>query len=216
EQCDAMDRAYPTCARLIKLCYQFPSSFSCVPPVAYCNKRILEPYMLTGYNPYDVRAKCPPNTPLCYSEIEWISKYLNQPHVMRALGAQVDKYESCSTEVYQHFSLTGDWMRPYIYRVPKLLEEGIRVLVYAGDADYICNWMGNKAWTLEMEWHGKGRFASIEDQPWMVDNETAGEVRTSGPLTFLRVFEAGHMVPYDQPTRSLAMFNHWLSGKSYA
>jgi carboxypeptidase C (cathepsin A) len=25
-----------------------------------------------------------------------------------------------------------------------LLEENIRVLIYAGDLDYICNWIGNK------------------------------------------------------------------------
>ncbi|KAI9592647.1 Alpha/Beta hydrolase protein [Syncephalis fuscata] len=214
-ECKQMDDAYPTCARLINFCYKYPSSFTCVPPSAYCNKRILEPYMLTGYNPYDVRAKCPDNTPLCYTEIEAIEKYLNLPHIIREVGAKVDKFEKCSTNIYQRFSTSGDWMRPYVNKIPKLLEEGIRVLIYAGDADYICNWMGNKAWTVDLEWYGKARFASSKDKPWVVDGQEAGEAREGGLLTFLRVYKAGHMVPYDQPTNALDMFNRWLNKKSY-
>ena len=35
----------------------------------------------------------------------------------------------------------------------------------------------------------------------------AGELRTSGPLSFLRVLDAGHMVPMDQPAAALRMIN---------
>ena len=38
----------------------------------------------------------------------------------------------------------------------------IPVLIYAGDADYICNWLGNKAWTDALEWHGKGEYGKVE------------------------------------------------------
>lgn len=42
---------------------------------------------------------------------------------------------------------------------------------------------------------------------------TLGEARSHGNLTFLRVYEAGHMVPYDQPEHSLEFINKWLFGK---
>lgn len=35
-----------------------------------------------------------------------------------------------------NFLLAGDWMRPYVDYIPPLLESGIKVLIYAGDADY--------------------------------------------------------------------------------
>ncbi|KAI8057129.1 Alpha/Beta hydrolase protein, partial [Syncephalis plumigaleata] len=55
-----------------------------------------------------------------------------------------------------------------------------------------------------------------KDKSWVVDGEEAGMARESGPLTFLRIYKAGHMAPYDQPTNSLDMFNRWLHNKSYA
>lgn len=41
----------------------------------------------------------------------------------------------------------------------------------------------------------------------------AGELRTSGPLSFLRVLDAGHMVPMDQPAAALAMVNAFMANK---
>jgi cathepsin A (carboxypeptidase C) len=30
--------------------------------------------------------------------------------------------------------MNGDWMKPFVDNIPPLLEQGIRVLIYAGDA----------------------------------------------------------------------------------
>ena len=39
---------------------------------------------------------------------------------------------------------------------------GTRVMIYAGDVDFICNWLGNKAWTLDLEWDGKAQVGREE------------------------------------------------------
>jgi cathepsin A (carboxypeptidase C) len=95
-----------------------------------------------------------------------------------------------------NFLLAGDWMHPYVKYVAPLLEDGIKVLIYAGDADYICNWIGNKAWTMELEWSGKDKFNKAKDITWTSHKTgvAAGEWRMAGNLAFLRVYEAGHMV----------------------
>ena len=41
-----------------------------------------------------------------------------------------------------------------------------QVLIYAGDVDYICNWLGNKKWVKALEWSGKEEFNMAEDEPW--------------------------------------------------
>lgn len=215
--CKQMEDSYPACARLIQNCYDNQNVFSCLPASMKCNKDQLQPYQATGMNPYDVRKKCEGNN-LCYEILESVKKYLNIPEVKKSLGAQVDTYESCNMQINFRFQMAGDWMRPYHTVIPPLLEDGIRVLIYAGDADFICNWMGNKAWTLELPWSGQKGFQAAEDKTWYSDigEEDAGEVRTYGNFTFLRAYGGGHMLPYDKPENSLDFVNKWISSEALA
>lgn len=36
-----------------------------------------------------------------------------------------------------------DWMKDLEVGIPALLEDGINMLIYAGEYDLICNWLGN-------------------------------------------------------------------------
>lgn len=134
-ECQAMDNAYPRCASLVQRCYDSESVWSCVPSAIYCNNALLGPYQRTGQNVYDIRGKCEDSSNLCYSEMGWISDYLNQPKVMKALGAEVSKYDSCNFDINRNFLFQGDWSLPFHRLVPGILEQ-IPVLIYAGDADF--------------------------------------------------------------------------------
>lgn len=47
--------------------------------------------------------------------------------------------------------------------------------------------MGNKAWTLQLEWPGKASFYEEGDHPWLVKGSQAGLARTHANFTFLQV-----------------------------
>ncbi|KAI9501061.1 Alpha/Beta hydrolase protein [Coemansia spiralis] len=213
EECDQMDKTYTTCARLIDACYKWKNTLACYPAEMYCNS-MLATFQRSGANPYDVRIPCEGGN-LCYPIMSDIDAFLNDPEVQKELGSDVSKFESCSQKVYTGFTLSGDWMKPYVYEIPPLLEAGIRVLIYAGDADFICNWYGNKAWAEELEWSGKASFANETDSKWVVGDKAAGEARTHKNFSFVRVFGAGHMVPYDQPETALDLINRWINNKSF-
>ncbi|KAJ1847218.1 hypothetical protein LPJ73_004309 [Coemansia sp. RSA 2703] len=213
EECDAMDSSYPTCARLINACYKWKNALACYPAEMYCNQMLIT-YQRSGANPYDVRIPCEGGN-LCYPIMADIDAYLNTPEVQQELGSDVTKFESCSQKVYTGFTLSGDWMKPYVYEIPPLLEAGIRVLVYAGDADFICNWYGNKAWSEALEWSGAEGFNSERDHEWKLGGKAVGEARSFKNFSFVRVFGAGHMAPYDQPVSSLDMINRWIADKSF-
>lgn len=192
-QCQSMDNALPRCQSMISNCYESRSWLSCVPASIYCNNQILGTYQQSGRNPYDVRIDCEGGS-LCYPGLSNIDKYLNKEDVKAALGVEVvDSYDSCNFDINRNFLFKGDWMQPFHVLVPGILEQ-IPVLIYAGDADFICNWLGNEAWTNELEWPGHKDFKRTRLSPLEADGEEYGKVKSSGNFTFMQIYGAGHMV----------------------
>ncbi|KAG2226575.1 hypothetical protein INT45_005061, partial [Circinella minor] len=216
QECEEMRNAYPLCEKLLTACYQFPSALTCVPPTLYC-ERIRGKYEATGLNPYDIRKKCTGDSGLCYDEIDAIIKYANNPKVRWELGVnnEAGEFYGYSKSVNYRFTFSGDGAFAFSKDVADTLAENIRVLLYVGDMDYICNWYGNLAWSKKMEWYGKQGYEEAIVESWInkVTLQKAGEVRSHDNLTFLRVFDAGHMVPYDQPENSLDFFSRWLKNE---
>lgn len=217
--CQAMDNSLSRCESMIKSCYDSESPWVCVPASIYCNNAQIGPYQRTGQNVYDIRGKCEDSSNLCYKGMGWVSEYLNKESVRNALGAEVDGYDSCNFDINRNFLFNGDWFKPYHRLVPGLLEQ-IPVLIYAGDADFICNWLGNQAWSNALEWPGQKEFSSKKLEPLKVVNnehvgKEIGQIKSHGNFTFTRIYGAGHMVPMDQPEAGLEFFNRWIGGEWY-
>lgn len=214
EQCEQMDKDYPKCAALTQLCYNAPNAFTCVPATYYCETKLYGPYGETGLNPYDIRKDCAEQGGNCYKEMDYLDDYLNLEYVREAVGASnIDIFTSCDDTVFRNFILSGDEMKPFQQYVAELLDKNIPVLLYEGDKDFICNWLGNHAWSDALE-YSKHEFFEVQPlRPWYTkEGNLAGEVKNYDKLTFARVYGAGHMVPYDQPENSLDMVNRWILG----
>ena len=78
--------------------------------------------------------------------------------------------------------------------------------------DYICNWLGNQAWTRALDWPHAAEFRAANASEWKVGGKAAGTLQSAANFSFLRVYDAGHMVPRDQPANALAMVNAFISG----
>ncbi|KAL2312646.1 Carboxypeptidase Y [Schizosaccharomyces pombe] len=216
EECDRITGAYDTCAKLITGCYQTGFTPVCIGASLYCNNAMIGPFTKTGLNIYDIREECRDQEHLCYPETGAIESYLNQEFVQEALGVEYD-YKGCNTEVNIGFLFKGDWMRKtFRDDVTAILEAGLPVLIYAGDADYICNYMGNEAWTDALEWAGQREFYEAELKPWSPNGKEAGRGKSFKNFGYLRLYEAGHMVPFNQPEASLEMLNSWIDGSLFA
>ncbi|CAN4096651.1 unnamed protein product [Withania somnifera] len=137
--------------------------------------------------------------------------YLNYDQVKHALGVGDIEFVSCSPIVKQ--ALGTDMMKNFVVGIPPLLEDGINVLIYAGEYDLMCNWLGNSNWVRAMKWSGQRDFSAAPSISFTVDGKVEGVQKSHGPLTFLKVHDAGHMVPMDQPKAALAMLQRWTQGK---
>lgn len=83
-------------------------------------------------------------------------------------------------------------------------------------AGFICNWLGNQAWTLALPWSGNAGFNAAPMDIWSYQGMPAGEVRSYGGLQFARVYNAGHMAPSDQPGPMQALFNAFITNQPIA
>jgi len=204
---NSMVAATQPCIDKISKCNE-KGGFSCSTAYTYCNAKLTTPYYKTGLNPYDIRKECGDN-PLCY-DFSNVETWLTTESTREALHVTSDSaaWVSCNNAVNADFK--NDWMINYDGLVGDMLEGGVEVLIYAGDVDFICNSLGNKAWTLDLDWTGKEAFNALEDKDW---NSGAGSVRSAGGLTFLTIFDAGHMVPSDQPEAALKMLDAFTTGQ---
>merc|ERR1712039_606324 len=136
-------------------------------------------------------------------------KFLNDKAVQKQLGVDM-KFRSCNLILNKAF--TVDFMKNYHQLIPPMLAAGIEVLIYAGDQDFICNWLGNEKWTLALDWPHKDQFNAAGKTPFVMTGKEVGELRSVENFHFLRVYQAGHMVPMDQPEAALGMLNALLDG----
>jgi len=204
--------AMPACIAGIKACNAnvvVLNKTACLAAVEACNIISVIPYEATGKNPYDMRIPCEHGR-LCY-DFSMVKTYLNTKSIQEQLGTS-GKWGSCNTKVTLLFQLAGDWMVNYHTKIPDLLHDGIDVLIYAGDEDYVCNWLGNRAWVKDLEWDRKEDFNNAEELEWQVSSKTVARHRSAGNFHFMQVYEAGHMVPMDKPAESLEMVNRFVSG----
>ncbi|KAJ7288107.1 Alpha/Beta hydrolase protein [Mycena rebaudengoi] len=138
--CVKMKTILPRCQKWMKAsCQDQFDLINCKAAVAFCEEHITGLYSSTGRNPYNVTKYCTDGgSGLCYEVIDEIIAYLNKKDVQELLGVRPMKG-------------TTDY-------VAALLERNVRVLVYAGSYDWVCNWVGNERWTLALEWSGQIAF----------------------------------------------------------
>ncbi|XP_041047592.1 lysosomal protective protein-like [Carcharodon carcharias] len=135
--------------------------------------------------------------------------WLNRADVRKALHIPdfVQPWQLCSTVVGGTYQRIYSTMHDFYLQ---LLSKGLRVLVYNGDTDMACNFLGGN-WFVQ----SLNQQKTLDYQPWIYNDQIAGFYEQFGNLTFLTVKGAGHMVPEWAPARALKMFESFLSNSPY-
>jgi len=77
--------------------------------------------------------------------------------------------------------------------MPKILEK-LPILLFAGDQDLICNYVGIEALISALKWNGGTGLGKVQTQSWNVNGAPAGTWVTSRNLTYVKVWNAPIMV----------------------
>jgi len=212
EACVRMKKAIPRCQAAMKAsCIDVWDHINCGAAFSFCSLELMGPYQSLGLSSYDMTRDCTRTDIECVPGTK-IPEYLNQPHIRKELGidAGFGNYTDHSNIIGNAFGASGDLFHQNQVYVAELLARNISVLIYAGTTDFICNWLGNEKWTLNMEWFGQEDFVAQELEEWTIDGVAAGKMRSAHGLMFATVYGGGHLLPYDRPMESLTMLNRWL------
>lgn len=158
------------------------------------------------FNMYDYTLKdsypsCGMNWP---PDLSNVNPFLNNPLVLDMLNVKEHRqWRECTGGVGRH--LKNKNFDPAVKLLPSILAE-IPVMLFNGNRDIICNYMGTEDFVAKMEWNGGVGFGSSSEHndrgqaiDWVFDSEVVGYIKTARNLTFVNVFDASHMVPFDKP-----------------
>lgn len=179
------DRTFPYCWKLVKSLVTNPVTG------------------VKNFNWYDIRIPCV--GPLCY-DFQPETDFMNSPSTLRDLNSD-QKWTICNNQV-EAAMVRLDWIADCSSQVTELLENGINFLAFYGDMDWICNWIGGNTWSESLPWSGQIEYKKTTFQPYL---SNIGEIRQYKNFQFIKLYNAGHMVPMDQPGPALAMLNDFIA-----
>lgn len=168
-------------------------------------------------NMYDTRLKdsypsCGMNWP---PDLTQLKPYLRREDVTKAIHIDQDKktgWTECNGPVGGAFNAAKS--KPSLTLLPELLKT-VPILLFSGDKDLICNHLGTEELINNLEWNGgkgmelsAGTWAPRSD--WVFEGEAAGIYQSARNLTYVKFYNASHMVPFDFPRRSRDMLDRFM------
>ncbi|GLB40492.1 putative peptidase S10 family protein [Lyophyllum shimeji] len=173
------------CRDQITACNNGGSDTVCSSAQSFCNRFVLSP-LAGNFDVYYVPATNPDPYP------PPLDNYLRS--IASKIGAESEWQES-NLAVYQNFAATGDWMRSSKRDLETVIDAGVRVLVFDGDADFILNFNGVEAMVDALSTKFTSTYQQQKFQTYKVNDQIAGQFRNAGTFSYIRVYGAGHEVP---------------------
>ncbi|KAK7737738.1 hypothetical protein SLS53_006358 [Cytospora paraplurivora] len=192
------------CVPAVAQCTLLQTNEACVAAEDSCGISSKIKKVAPAFSTYDVRANS--SSDVGQPPATFRTVYLKRADVLAAIGARTN-YTQC---ISSGFSKTGDEARTMIPVLGDIVKTGINVLLWAGDADYTCNYKGNFQAVNEIEWDGQSEFVDTALAPFTVNGIEKGLYKTLDNLSWLQVYNAGHQVPFYQPELSLLVFNQTI------
>ncbi|CAG8530572.1 3549_t:CDS:2, partial [Scutellospora calospora] len=191
-----MKEAYPTCKNLLETCYSTGTIEDCSNADNYCFDNYYLPFAENlNCSMDDIRAE------IGSGPSEDYLNYLSKPEVLKAIVI---------IDHFLNFKINSP--RTYLPELSEIVGKGIRTLLYHGDADADCDWIGGLNVSNSIKWNNQKNFNSAPFRDFIANNGTAGQIKSSNCLTYVKIHQAGHEVPFYQPQNSLIMFTRWIKG----
>jgi carboxypeptidase D len=125
------------------------------------------------------------------------------------------RYQECSDPPYD--ALKHQDGLGVVPQLSRLLENNVRLLFYNGMNDLVCNHIGTERALMKLSWSRIDEWKIAARYTWILkeDDTPNAFVHEYQNLTYLKIPNAGHMVPQDQPQMALKMIQTFLHAGSF-
>jgi len=142
--------------------------------------------------------------------------WLNSAEVKRAYGVDPSvSFKDCVDQTYMDFypDISYSYIGNYSYLLTQTIIPNFRVLLYSGQNDIIVNTVGSYNFIKSINWSGNQGFINSKKKLLTADSKVIGNFKTYKALTFAVIYNAGHMVPTDQPKSAKVMLDKFISNQ---
>lgn len=144
-----------------------------------------------------------------------LESYINEPKVLEAIHAKafVGKHGKFKVQTSAVRKALGDYYNlvSVTEEVVRILHHDVRVLFYNGILDLMCDHYTNERFLNQLPWKGRSDWVTAKRYAWnpfwkynkngdiVSLQRPSGFAKEYGNLSFLKILDAGHLVPMDQP-----------------
>ena len=116
---------------------------------------------------------------------EEVERYLNRADVRQAIHASgtPHKFLECANPPF--YALAHQDGKGVTKELGAVLDQGLRVLIYAGQFDMICNHLGIERSLGQLQWRGQQEWLRAQPGVWVVDKKPAGYLHAHQNLQYL-------------------------------
>eukprot|EP01022_Parablepharisma_sp_SALTPOND_P003958 TRINITY_DN11680_c0_g1_i1.p1 TRINITY_DN11680_c0_g1~~TRINITY_DN11680_c0_g1_i1.p1 ORF type:complete len:556 (-),score=21.04 TRINITY_DN11680_c0_g1_i1:43-1710(-) len=138
-------------------------------------------------NPEDITIDSPPDEEI----LAKFSEYMNKKEVKQAFGVENKEFKMFNGQVAA--AMRKDWATPFTASLEYCLKNGKRIMMWYGDKDLICNYLGGLDEATKLEWEGKEGFKAAETKGWNDEmGKEIGRIKKYDKLKFIQVYDGSH------------------------
>ena len=155
------------------------------------------------YSMYDIREK-----PGSHKDIQQL---YNNEEFQKAIGVYKRNWLPCNMKIFLHMS--NDVFDDMSQYVKSMLEarKKIKVIIYTGVEDWICNSDGMDLFMKSLEWDGKKQFEASGWKTWSVSGKNSGRYKKIDNFAYYEVEDTGHMICEKHPELGYSLLNDLIS-----
>ncbi|KAK0099451.1 hypothetical protein ONS95_004661 [Cadophora gregata] len=196
-----------------KACNDNPTDAGCKSAENFCVSKVEEFWdNNVGRSENDIRLIAPDPFP----PTDFVA-YLNQAEIQAAIGAS-NNFTPASVQTFLAFDSTGDDSRTgelVTQSMRDLLQQGITVALFTGDADYDSNMIGAQAVAANVGAAGWGD-AGFVNLSANSDGQIPGQTKQADGFSFTRLYFAGHASVFNQPEATQRIQQRAVAGLDIA